>query len=249
MSATVSIHPASLAGRTALISGAASGLGASLARSLGEAGATIVGVDIQARRLLDGMALLRERGIDARGVTADLADPREAARAVDLALDGQGRLDILVNNAGTDLTLPIDELSDSDWQRVIGTNLGAPFVLSRQAALHMRRQGGGHIVNIASTAAKRAWPNASAYHASKWGLLGLSHALHAELRPHGIRVTAVVAGGMRTPFLLERFPELDPDSLQDPDDVAEAIRSVLLLPASAVVAEMTILPLHETSWP
>lgn len=108
---------------------------------------------------------------------------------------------------------------------------------------------GGHIVNIASTAAKRAWPNASAYHASKWGLLGLSHALHAELRSQGIRVTAVVAGGMRTPFLLERFPELDAASLQDPDDVAGAILSALLLPPNAVIAELTILPLRETSWP
>lgn len=240
---------ASLDGKTVLITGAASGLGASLARVLGEAGASVIGVDIQAGRLSDGMAALRERGIDARGFAADLADPHEAARAVDAALDGNGRLDILINNAGTDITLPLDELSDSDWQRVIGTNLNAPFVLARQAASAMRRQGGGHIVNIASTAAKRAWPNASAYHASKWGLLGLSHALHAELRPYGIRVTAVVAGGMRTPFLLERFPELDAAALQDPDDVADAIRSVLLLPASAVVAELTILPLRETSWP
>lgn len=240
---------ASLDGKTVLITGAASGLGASLARVLGEAGASVIGVDIQAGRLSDCMAALRERGIDARGFTADLADPHEAARAVDAALGGNGRLDILVNNAGTDITLPLDELSDSDWQRVIGTNLNAPFVLARQAASAMRRQGGGHIVNIASTAAKRAWPNASAYHASKWGLLGLSHALHAELRPYGIRVTAVVAGGMRTPFLLERFPELDAAALQDPDDVADAVRSVLLLPASIVVAELTILPLRETSWP
>ena len=240
---------APLAGKTVLITGAASGLGASLARVLGEAGASVVGVDIQAGRLADGMAALRERGLDARGFAADLADPHEAARAVDAALDGNGRLDILVNNAGTDITLPLHELSDSDWLRVIGTNLGAPFVLARQAAAAMRRQGGGAIVNIASTAAKRAWPNASAYHASKWGLLGLSHALHAELRPYGIRVTAVVAGGMRTPFLLERFPELDAAALQDPDDVADAIRSVLLLPASSVVAELTILPLRETSWP
>ncbi|MDN4036281.1 SDR family oxidoreductase [Massilia sp. YIM B02443] len=240
---------APLAGKTVLITGAASGLGASLARVLGEAGATVVGVDIQAGRLADGMAALRERGFDARGFAADLADPHEAARAVDAALDGNGRLDILVNNAGTDITLPLHELSDGDWLRVIGTNLNAPFVLARQAAAAMRRQGGGAIVNIASTAAKRAWPNASAYHASKWGLLGLSHALHAELRPYGIRVTAVVAGGMRTPFLLERFPELDAAALQDPDDVADAIRSVLLLPASSVVAELTILPLRETSWP
>jgi short-subunit dehydrogenase len=113
----------------------------------------------------------------------------------------------------------------------------------------MRAQGSGDIVNIASTAAKRAWPNASAYHASKWGLLGLSHALHAELRPHGIRVTAVVAGGMRTPFLLDRFPELDPEVLQDPADVAQAILGVLLLPRTSVVPELTVLPVRETSWP
>jgi short-subunit dehydrogenase len=113
----------------------------------------------------------------------------------------------------------------------------------------MRRQGAGDIVNIASTAAKRAWPNASAYHASKWGLLGLSHALHAELRPHGIRVTAVVAGGMRTPFLLDRFPDLDPTRLQDPASVALAIRHALLLPRESVIAELTIVPVHETSWP
>jgi short-subunit dehydrogenase len=113
----------------------------------------------------------------------------------------------------------------------------------------MRRQGSGDIVNITSTAAKRAWPNASAYHASKWGLLGLSHALHAELRPHGIRVTAVVAGGMRTPFLLDRFPDLDPSALQDPADVAQAILGVLLLPRATVVPELTVLPVRETSWP
>ncbi|MDK0767112.1 SDR family NAD(P)-dependent oxidoreductase, partial [Clostridium perfringens] len=93
-----------------------------------------------------------------------------------------------------------------------------------------RRQGAGDIVNITSTAAKRAWPNASAYHASKWGLLGLSHAMHAELREHGIRVTAVVAGGMRTPFLLDRFPDLDPEKLQDPAHVARAVCFALAQP-------------------
>ena len=107
----------------------------------------------------------------------------------------------------------------------------------------------GHIVNVASTAAKRAWPNASAYHASKWGLLGLSQALHAELRPHGIKVTSVIAGGMRTPFLLERFPDIDVGTLQDPADVAAAIKAVLLLPAGTVVPEIMVLPMRETSWP
>ncbi|MFC0252905.1 SDR family oxidoreductase [Massilia consociata] len=242
-------HPPSLQGKAVLVTGAASGLGAALAQRLAASGADIVGVDLQAGRLDDSMARLRERDVQAHALVADIADPAAASRLVGNALDLLGRLDILVNNAGTDVTLPISEMAEADWMRVVGTNLTAPFLLSKHAADAMRREGGGHIVNIASTAAKRAWPNASAYHASKWGLLGLSHALHAELRPDNIRVTAVIAGGMRTPFLLDRFPELDASALQDPADVADAIHSVLLLPPTTVVAELTVLPLRETSWP
>ena len=117
------------------------------------------------------------------------------------------------------------------------------------AAAVMERQGGGHIVNIASTASRRAWPNASAYHASKWGLLGLTHALHAELRPRRIKVSAVIAGGMRTPFLLDRFPDIDISNLQDPRNVAETVRWILRLPADTVVPEITVIPMRETSWP
>jgi short-subunit dehydrogenase len=113
----------------------------------------------------------------------------------------------------------------------------------------MRHSRGGQIVNIASTAAKRAWPNASAYHASKWGLLGLSHALHAELRPYNIKVTAVVAGGMRTPFLLDRFPDIDVSTLQDPVSVAKTVMAVLTLPDETVISEIMVLPMRETSWP
>jgi short-subunit dehydrogenase len=121
--------------------------------------------------------------------------------------------------------------------------------MARQAFPIMRGRGRGHIVNIVSTAAKRAWANAAAYHASKWGLLGLSHALHVEGRPHGVKVTAVVAGGMRTPFLLDRFPDLDPGLLQDADNVAATVVFLLTQPAETVVPEVTVLPMRETSWP
>lgn len=238
-----------LQGKTAFVTGAASGLGAALASALASAGADIVAADIRAGALRELLPRLRAQGVRADALELDVADPDQARGAIEDTLDRMGRLDILVNNAGTDVTLPIDELTEQDWLRVIGTNLNGPFLLAKQAALHMRRQGAGDIVNIASTAAKRAWPNASAYHASKWGLLGLSHALHAELRPHNIRVTAVVAGGMRTPFLLDRFPDLDPEVLQDPADVAHAILGALLLPRASVVPELTVLPVRETSWP
>ena len=121
--------------------------------------------------------------------------------------------------------------------------------MSKLAVECMREQGGGHIVSIVSTAAKRTWPNAAAYHASKWGLLGFTHALHAELRGYGIKTTAVVAGGMRTPFLLDRFPDIDPLVLQDPCAVAETVRFVLTQPAESVVPEVMVLPMRETSWP
>jgi NAD(P)-dependent dehydrogenase (short-subunit alcohol dehydrogenase family) len=238
-----------LQGKVAFITGAASGLGAALAEELANSGVHIMAADLQDARLAARLARLRARGAQAEGVKLDVSDPAAVRAAIDQCLDRMGRLDILINNAGTDVTLPIAELSEEDWLRVIGTNLNGPFLLARRAAQHMRANGGGDIVNVASTAAKRAWSNASAYHASKWGLLGLSHALHAELRPQGIRVTAVIAGGMRTPFLLDRFPDIDPATLQEPANVARAVRQVLELPRETVVPELTVLPMRESSWP
>jgi NAD(P)-dependent dehydrogenase (short-subunit alcohol dehydrogenase family) len=175
----------------------------------------------------------------------DLTSEQEIAAA----LGGLDRLDVLVNNAGVDFTLPIEELTVNQWDAVIAVNLRAPFLLAKHAARLMRQQGGGHIINIASTAAKRTWPNASAYHASKWGLLGLSHALHAELRPCRIKVSALVAGGMRTPFLLDRFPDLDPGVLQDPANVAKTVRFLLTVPEESVIPEVMVIPMRESSWP
>lgn len=217
-----------LSGKWALVTGGAGGLGAAICRELAAAGANVTAADLKGG-----------------GLKLDVTDDQ----AVERALSRLERLDILVNNAAIDFTLPIDELTVAQWDAAMRVNLRAPFVLARQAALIMKRQGGGHIVNIASTASKRAWPNASVYHASKWGLLGLSHALHAELRPHGVKVSAVVAGGMRTPFLLERFPDIDPAVLQDPANVAATVRFLVSLPAESVIPEVMVIPMRETSWP
>jgi short-subunit dehydrogenase len=79
--------------------------------------------------------------------------------------------------------------------------------------------------------------------------LGFSHALHVEARPHRVKVTALVAGGMRTPFLLDRFPDIDVEVLQDPHNVAETVRFILTQPAETVIPEVMVLPMRETSWP
>jgi NAD(P)-dependent dehydrogenase (short-subunit alcohol dehydrogenase family) len=238
----------SLAGKTILVTGGASGLGAALCRLLAASGANVAVGDLPDRAAAFAQTL-EANGGRVQGMGFDVGDPAAAEKAIADTVKQFGRLDVLINNAGTDKTLPMGELKTDDWLRVINTNLNGPFLMAKFASEHMKQAGGGHIVNIASTAAKRAWPNASAYHASKWGLLGLSHAMHAELRPQNIRVTAVVVGGMRTPFLLDRFPDIDESKLQDPMNVARAVKSALLLPEESVVAEITVLPLQETSWP
>jgi NAD(P)-dependent dehydrogenase (short-subunit alcohol dehydrogenase family) len=242
----------SLAQRTALITGAGSGLGAALARNLFNAGARVVLADLVATKAQAVAEDIDPEGQRTLAIACDVSQPESAQAAVSRTTSHFGGLDILVNNAGTDVTIDLEHLSVEDWDRVLATNLRGPFLLSK-AALAALRNGdggrGGHIVNIASTASRRAWANASAYHASKWGLVGLSQALYAELRSQGIRVSSVIVGGMKTPFLLERFKDIDTSKLQDPANVAEAVRFVLTMPRESIIPEIMVLPLQESSWP
>ena len=235
--------------RVVLVTGGGRGLGEATCRALARRGAIPVVADLARGSADDLSAAIIAEGGRAYALSLDVGDDASASRAIDEVVERFGRLDAVVNNAAIDITVPIDELSPADWSRVVQTNLTGPFLVARHAVAVMKRQGEGAIVNIASTASKRAWPNASAYHATKWGLLGLSHALHAELRPHGIKVTAIVAGGMRTPFLLDRFEGIDLETLQDPANVARTICFVLMQPAGTVIPEVMVLPMRESSWP
>ncbi len=239
----------SFEGKVSLVTGGAGGLGEAICRMLNREGSIVNIADIQEDK---AKALAEDLGCDAWkacGLYLDICDEAQVEKAVQDIVSEFGRLDVLVNNAAIDKTVSVENLSIEEWDRIMATNLRAPFILSKQVMPIMRQQGQGHIINIVSTAAKRAWPNAAAYHASKWGLLGLSHALHTEARPHGVKVTAVIAGGMRTPFLLDRFADIDVSTLQDPANVAETVRFVLSQPAETVIPEVMVLPMRESSWP
>ena len=237
---------ADLEGRVALVTGGGRGLGEAICRVLARSGAVVVVADVR-DDLSDGVVrAIRQAGGHATAMKLDVTEEAAAERNRPDRL-GAWPVDILVNNAGVDLTVPVDELSIADWDRILAVNLRRPFVMSKLALGHAPETEG-----TSSTSFRRppsAWANASAYHASKWGLLGLSHALHVEARPHNVKVTAVVAGGMRTPFLLDRFPDLDPAVLQDPANVAETVRFVLTQPEETVIPEVLVLPMRETSWP
>ena len=238
-----------LSGKVALVTGGGRGLGAAICETLAEAGAVAIVADIRTDLAQKVTQDLCDRGMEATALSLDITNDSQVEATIQKIVDQYGKIDFLINNAGADVTLSVEELSIADWDKVMNVNLRAPFILSKLIFPIMKQQGGGHIVNISSTASKRAWANASVYHASKWGLMGLSHALHVEGRPHGVKVTAVVAGGMRTPFLLDRFPDIDPNVLQDPKNVAETVRYVLMQPAETVIPEVMVIPTRETSWP
>lgn len=238
-----------LKNRTFVVTGAASGLGECITRTLLEAGAFVVPTDYRLERLQEVCSAIEGAQGRIKPMQLDVGDERRAQEVLESAVQAFGSLDGVVNNAGIDKTVSIEELSFAEWDRILTTNLRGPFVLSKLAFPILKRQGGGAIVNIASSAAKRAWANACAYHASKWGLLGFSHALHVEGRAYNIKVSAVVTGGMKTPFLLDRFPDIDVSTLQNPMNVAKVVLFVLNQPAETVIPEVIVLPMRETSWP
>lgn len=234
--------------KVVLITGAASGLGAALSSTLLKAGALIAMLDRQGERMEEVRARIDPEGTRTFPLTVDLTDRDALSTVVEQVQTRFGGLDILINNAGTDVTASMEALSLADWDRVLAVNLSAPFALCKHALAALKNRQ-GQIVNISSTAALRAWPNATIYHASKWGLRGLSHAMHAELRDMGVRVMCVVVGGMKTPFLLDRFEGIDLNRLQDPENVAQAIAMALTMPAGSAIPELMVLPELESSWP
>jgi NAD(P)-dependent dehydrogenase (short-subunit alcohol dehydrogenase family) len=240
-----------LKGNVALVTGAGSGLGEATARAFARAGCSVACVDVRAEAAARVADDLRAVGSIALG--CDVSDADAVFQTVAAVVERWGRLDVVVNNAAVDHTLSLDEMTVAQWDQVIGVNLRGPFLLAKAALPVMRRQRSGHIINIASTAATRAWANAAAYHASKWGIVGFGRALGVEGRSDNIRVTTVIPGGMRTHFF-DRFeaqgiPMPDMDKLQDPANVAETIVYAVRMPAGSVMQEVIVTPLDETSWP
>ncbi|HEY8400921.1 MAG TPA: SDR family oxidoreductase [Cytophagaceae bacterium] len=232
-----------------LVTGGGQGLGAAICKTLAAEGAVMISVDVNQERLNKLSNEIKEANGKIFTYSMDVAEQKNVKETVDLIYKEHGQLDALINNAGVDVTKPIDELSFDEWNKVINVNLSGPFNVSKAVFPILAKNRRGHIINVVSTAAKRAWANASAYHASKWGLLGFSHALHVEARAFNIKVTALVAGGMQTPFILERFPDVDPNNLQDPKNVADTLKYILCQPEGSVIPEVMVIPMRETSWP
>lgn len=176
-----------LADTVVVITGAAAGLGASLASQFSQEGARVIGIDVAAEQL----TALRDEGVLEEAFTLDLENLDDIGRAFDHLSDDLGRIDTLINAAGITHLSPAFEFGTAAWTQVIQVNLSGTFFAAQAAAKVMRDYGGGSIVNFSSIAGSAGLPRTAAYCASKGGVDALTRALAAEWAPHNIRVNAV----------------------------------------------------------
>src|SRR3954447_26723713 len=234
------------AGKVALVTGAARGIGRAIAERLDAGGARVLLVDCNATGVASAAASLRAlNGHKVESLVANLADPASIASLADQVKGSVSRIDILVNNAGIELDLPFEQVTAELFDRLIAINLRAPLLLT-QALVSLFPGEGGTIINISSIHADHAFPNAIPYACSKAGLVALTRNLALELAPRQIRVNAVCPGYIDTPMWEEWLrSSTDPEALAhetealhplgrrgQPQDVASAV-AYLVGPQSA----------------
>jgi 3-hydroxybutyrate dehydrogenase len=208
VAAPVRPHFADLAGRTAIVTGAGSGIGAAIAVELARAGAYVLVQDLR----LDPAAAIVEsiRATDgaADAVGGDVSNPDDVQTIVDELIGSHDRIDILVNNAGLQHVAPLERFPLEKWHRLLGVLLTGPFLLTQAVLPPMRHQQWGRIINIASINGKRGDPGKAAYCSAKHGLIGLTRVAALETATDGITVNAICPGLVDTPHIQNQLDDL-----------------------------------------
>lgn len=186
------------ADRVALVTGAGQGLGRAIATRLASEGATVAALDISGPAAQACAAELQDSGAVAASLQADVSIRTEVRRAVSECIEHLGGLHVVVNNAGIGRVAPFLEVTDEDWQEILGVNLLGSFMVAQEAARHMVSSGGGAIVNVASICAHWANHDQVAYSASKAGVVALTRSVAVELGARGVRCNAVSPGPIQS---------------------------------------------------
>ncbi len=184
-------------GRVALVTGAGSGIGRATAAMIARRGGAVACLDVRAEAAEETAAAVRAEGGEALAIACDLADPAAIPAAVERCVAWRDRLDVLVNVAGAYLRAHSEQVTAEQWDRVLGVNLRAPFLLVRSTLPHLTASG-GNVVSVSSVAGLEGWAYSAAYGASKAGLVNLTRSLALEYGPRGLRFNAVCPGGVAT---------------------------------------------------
>jgi 3-oxoacyl-[acyl-carrier protein] reductase len=229
-------------GKIAIVTGGSRGIGRGVAEALLGEGWRVRFCSRSDRSVEEAQGELRERFGDAvAGRAVDVRNQEAVDRFVEETLREEGRIDCLVNNAGLGIFGAVDELTGDQWREVIETNLSGSFYFLHAVAPAMKRQGEGWIFNIASLAGKNPFAGGAAYNASKFGMIGLSEAAMLDLRPHGVRVAAILPGSVDTGFS-HRSDGKDRSWMLKPEDIASMVLHLLSYPPNALPSLVEMRP-------
>jgi NAD(P)-dependent dehydrogenase (short-subunit alcohol dehydrogenase family) len=230
------------AAKRAIVTGGSRGIGRGIVEALLDAGWRVRFCGKSPRSVEEASGELSARFGDAvAGRVVDVRRQEEVDAFVEGVLADEGWIDCLVNNAGLGIFSPVDELTGEQWREVIDTNLSGCFYFLRAVAPAMKRQGEGWIFNIASLAGKNPFAGGGAYNASKFGLIGLSEAAMLDLRPHGVRVAAILPGSVDTGFG-DRAEGKDRSWMLKPEDIAAMVLHLLAYPPHALPSLVEMRP-------
>ena len=228
-----------LTGKRALITGAGSGIGRAIALRLAEEGMKLALVGRNAEKLMR-TAALTGRPLDMLVLPVDLTQPRGIDDIMRI-LEGHFKgLDVLVNNAGMALNRPFEETSEEDYDRIMNLNARVPFVLCRRTLKLLRQSECPTIINIGSVVAHDGYARQAAYAASKHALLGMTKALAKEVYGEGIRVHMISPGGVYTDMIAIARPDLSPEGMIQPEEVAELAAYLATHRGGAVIDEIRL---------
>jgi 3-oxoacyl-[acyl-carrier protein] reductase len=233
----------SLAGKTALVTGASSGIGWATAVVLARHGANLVVTARREERLLQLCAEIKSLGAKAVSFAGDAAEETTAQRAISLAITTFGHLDIVINNAGVGNYKNLVDTSTEEYDALMNANMKSGFLFSRHAVPHMIEQKHGTILFISSVAGLQGVAGEAVYSASKFAQIGFAQSLDAELRKHGIKVGTICPGGVKTEFAVGHGRTEDyvrNSHMMEPDEVAEAIVFACLQPPNVRIPQMTV---------
>lgn len=237
-----------MSGKSAVVTGAATGIGRALVEAMGKYGMNILAVDVDGHGLQDLKREWKSNG-QISVMEADVRDAVSMNGAADRAVAEFGSLDVWVNNAGLARHKPIDQITAEDVDLVIDVNLKGTIYGSKAAMQKMKMVGRGHIVNIISTASLRGVPTESVYCSAKWGVRGFTQALQEEGAAAGIRVTAVLPGGVETGFWKDaREGGTEMQNFLKPTDVAGAVMQCLGTSGQCVMREIVVRSMMDTDF-
>ena len=232
----------SLRGKVAFITGGSRGIGLAIARALVADGVQVVVTGLKSAHLSSARPAIEAAGPSSvETLQADVRQYDEVKRAVDAAVSRFGGLDFLINNAGIGIFKEVADMDPAEWSKVIDTNLTGVFNACHAAIPHLRRRGGGFIINISSLAGKNAFATAAAYCASKSGLNAFSEALMQEVRYDGIRVSYVMPGSVATGFN-DGDESQGADWKISADEVADIVLGLLRHPARSLPSRVELRP-------